>query len=612
MSNFQFFKVEAPAGVNFAREPSQLNPQLWDEAGNVAFRHGITKKSSGYEQGFGTAYATPECIIPLREGDQNYYWWLYAGRKALEMGPDDTEIKYEDRVYRISSKDNHIDVTPKGGLQINTPFIDKLYWTGDSLNGVPYLCKDKPYVWDASLSAMQTMVGFPEHVHFKTMRTYRNFMVGLNFATNDYDGDFDKGFGPWNAGLHQNALWWSHDVVGSQLDSTVDPITGDESKSMWCDADPTRNSGWNFLGGSGGPIVDGRAMRDSFIIYRERSIWQMSYTGGINVFAFKELFDDAGVLGLDCIAEVEGKHFVVGQSDVYIHDGVNKKSVADGVIRKELFNSIDPAHQDQVFVATNYKDKELWVCIPESTTNVNGACNVAYVYNWEEQTWARKYIPDLVCSSYTILSLPSDNITWFATEEGGIDPISGDVNYDKPGASWEEATDRWIDSYYKYNPSQWGLALGSAREVLPAEENRWYDNQDWFDINYWDEDNLDFSESKYFIYTSIEDPMINGVNYEALLEKKWMDMGDRTDSSFVNKIYPLVRKGIVDVYMASSKTIDGGLSWKFIGKFDPSKDTKLSCRISGEYVHIKFIIPATSRAEIRGYWLEFGKIGRRS
>ena len=38
MTEFQQFKVESPAGVNFAREPSQLNPMLWDEAGNIAFK----------------------------------------------------------------------------------------------------------------------------------------------------------------------------------------------------------------------------------------------------------------------------------------------------------------------------------------------------------------------------------------------------------------------------------------------------------------------------------------------------------------------------------------------------------------------------------------------
>lgn len=609
MAEFQQFKVDAPAGINFTREPSQLPAVLWDEGENIAFRHGITKKCSGYEQGFGTSFTTPECIVPLRDDSQEYFWWAYVGAKAVEDVDNPGKFKIEDRMYRVLSKGVHHDVTPTGGLP-ESEFARFHSWTGDTLNGIPYLCKDKPFVWDKGAARFRPMNKFPEHLHFSTMRTYRNFMVGLNFSTDDQGEDFDNGFGPWARGTYQNALWWSQSVVGSELDPDTD--MDPNAKSFWCDADPEKDSGWNFLGGAGGPIVDGKALRDGFIIYRERSVWQMTYIGGINVFSFKELFDDAGALGLDCIAEVEGHHIVIGQSDVYMHNGVQKQSIADGIVRKEIFNSIDPEYTDKVFIATNYKDKEAWICIPESGTHRDGACNVAYVYNWEEKTWGRRDLPDVICSIYTILSLPEEDTTWEARSEGGpSDPATGEGHV-IPGSTWEEATDRWIDSYFKYNPSDWGLAMGSARLVRPGEEKLWHDEYEWMDTELWNDFKNPVTESEYFIYTAIDEPLINGRNYVGTLEKKWVDMGDRTDASFVNKIYPLVRKGFVDVYMAGSTTVDEGLVWRFIGTFDPSRDTKLSCRVSGEFIHTKFVIPERSRAEIRGYTLEWSKIGRRS
>ena len=608
MSDFQQLKVEAPAGVNFAREQAQLNPQIWDNAENVTFRHGITKKCSGYEEGFGPAYTTPEVIVPLRDDSQQYYWWVYAGRKTV---PNSSGVydKPEEKLYRITSKQVHEDVTPTDGVANDDLFYEDVKWTGDTINGVPYLCKSKPYLWDVSTTKFRPMRGFPEHVSFKVMRTYRNFMVGLNFATKDFAGsniaDEEKpwcGFGPWNTGVHQNAIWWSHDVVGSGLDPSSEDWKDDTKigPSMWRDADPTKNSGWNFLGGSGGPIVDGRSMRDSFIIYRERSVWQMTYIGGINVFSFKELFNDAGALTENCIADVEGQHFVVGQSDIYIHNGVQKQSVADGIVRRELFNSIDPAYIDNVFVTASYKDKELWVCIPEATTNKEGACNVAYVFNWEEKHWSRRDIPDLTCGAYTILSIPEKDITWDAP---------GEEN------SWDELAqeESWLASYSKYSASNWGAAYGSKREILPGGGyNIWDDRERWFDSSVWDE-GKEITESQYFIYTSQSfEPKFNGSDFESFVEKRWLDMGDRTDATFVNKVYPLVRGGSVDVYMAGTSVIHDNPVWKFQGTFDGSRDTKLSTRVSGNFVHIRFVIPKQSQAEIRGYWLEWSKIGRRA
>ena len=94
----------------------------------------------------------------------------------------------------------------------------------------------------------------------------------------------------------------------------------------------------------------------------------------------------------------------------------------------------------------------MWFCIPEATTNIDGKCNIAYVYNWEEGTWSRRDIPNTLCSTYTILSISEDDISWVAEAEGG--PLSASneaTNPTLPGCTWEEATDAWVDSAFKYN-----------------------------------------------------------------------------------------------------------------------------------------------------------------
>lgn len=579
---FEVYKVDQPKGVNFTKEPSQLPPMVWDNAENVTFRHGITKKVTGYEQGFGPTSSYdghslyPESILSLRDDSQEYYWWAYAGFDNTGVG----------HINRITSVGVHSDVSP----QVLPNISNEYQWTNDSINAVPYFNYSIPYKWDTTTNKFDMYTYFPSHIKVDVVRTYKNFHIGMNFETDDFDPnapdpswcslitdntereEYAKTFGPWNAGKHQNAVWWSSSVVGKDIDVP------------WSDADPTKDSGWNFLGGGGGPIIDGKTMRDSFVIYRERSVWQMTYVGGINVFAFKEIFTDAGCLGKDCVAEIEGQHYVVGQSDIYVHNGVQKQSIADGTVRKEIFDSIDPEYIRNVFIATKYQDKELWVCIPEATTNTGGKCNVAYVYNWEEATWSRRDVPDVVCANYTILSISTDNIAWDAPSEGGpLDVNNNATAPDTVGCTWEETTDTWIDSQFTYNPSQWGLVMGGG---LP-------------------------DKSGGALFTSIEEPTLDGNNFIATVEKKWMDMGDRTQYKTINKIYPLVREGIVDCYISGTSTIDEAPTWKYIGEFDSTKRMHLACHATGRYLHTKFVIKDKSRAELRGYAVDFIKSGTR-
>lgn len=614
----ELYKVENPAGINLFREPAQANPERWQDGNDVRFQHGVTKKTDGYEEGLGSALVEPEIIVPLRDDREEYYWWAYVGDNPdynpdAEVGdPNKTQVF---KFYKITSTIDHEDVSSVDQYDAdgNTIRQDQEYgWTGDTMNGIPYLNYGVPYKFDSSANEFVTFKNIPRHpfgnpgdpdydpnggeprVRFKSIRSYRNFLIGMNFDTDDYAGDFDNGWGAWSTGVHQNALWWSHSVIGKNIDVE------------WKDADPSKFSGWNFLGGAGGPIIDGRVLRDSFVIYRESSVWQMSYTGGINVFAFKELFNDVGLLGKNCVLEIDGEHIVVGQSDVYRHNGVRKNSVADGRVRRALFDSIDPQYTDKVFILGDYKNKEAWICIPEAgrrydgfkdengieipeetyRAQYEGTCNVAYVYNWGENSWSKREIPNLKAGVYTILSIPETDITWEAASEGGPLDIDGDGTV-VPGGTWETADDTWADSYFKYSPADWGMAMTSADTELVGGEVRGK------------------------IYTSVKNQLKNGKEFEGWVEKTYMDMGERLATKYMSRIYPLVRKGIVEVYAGDSMTLEEGIRWKYLGVFDPDKDEHLACRVNGRYLHVRFIIPENSRAELRGYWVEYDIIGRR-
>lgn len=670
----ELYRVERPAGINEFREEAQEDPQIWQDSYDIKFQHGITKKVNGYEEGLGESKVDPSILVPLRDDNGLYYWWAYAGENtspvpatatATQAGgivdsitvtlagdgypipptvtitnsvgtgataeavmTDETvtsiniltggtgyvdpveiliDVPPSHRFYRITNTIDHLDVTPEVFYEPNLG-ID-YEWTGDTINGVPYLTYGVPYYYDNNLGKFTMFENIPRHsigvegevgfdpsggeprVRFQVIRSYRNFLVGMNFDTDEYTGYFDadpaidpaQWWGAWEEGVHQNAVWWSHSIVGKEVDE------------IWEDANSIKSSGWNFLGGTGGNVVDGRTLRDSFIIYRERSVWQMGFVGGVQIFAFKEIFNDVGCLGLDCTLEIDGEHLVVGQSDVYRHNGVRKTTIADGIVRKELFDRIHPDYTANVFIAGDYNAKEAWICIPTADQDIiieedglvledfQGSCNLAYVYNWNENTWSKKRIPYLTGAIFTLLSISDLDVSWNAPSEGGPVDIEG-TGIVVPGGSWAEAVDNWSDSFFKYNPAKWGVATTSKSTK---------------------------------IYTSIDQPLRGGnddnigSSFIAKVEKTYMDMGERLITKHISRLYPLVRKGVVDVYMAESMSLEEGINWKLIGRFDPALDEHISCRVTGRYIHVRFEIPEESVAEIRGYWVEFDFIGRR-
>ena len=102
--------------------------------------------------------------------------------------------------------------------------------------------------------------------------------------------------------------------------------------STWTAA-ATNDAGAVTIGDEADEIIDGLALKESFIIYKGNSTWIANYIGGNLVFSFKKLFNDTGILTRNCVQEFEGKHFVVTQGDVIVHNGVSKQSVATNAVK---------------------------------------------------------------------------------------------------------------------------------------------------------------------------------------------------------------------------------------------------------------------------------------
>ena len=49
------------------------------------------------------------------------------------------------------------------------------------------------------------------------------------------------------------------------------------------------------------PIVDGLSLRDTFIIYKQASVWRMDYVGGTYVMRFSKVLGTSGAMNRNCV-----------------------------------------------------------------------------------------------------------------------------------------------------------------------------------------------------------------------------------------------------------------------------------------------------------------------
>ncbi len=133
---------------------------------------------------------------------------------------------------------------------------------------------------------------------------------------------------------------------------------------------------------------------------------------------------------------------MIGQGDVYVHNGIQKSSVIDGQMREYLFTTMQAELIKRTFVVPDYNNTEMWICYC-STNLPSGAdyCDRAVIYNWKENNWTIRDLPKV-----------------FSGGVGIVDPKISDA-WDADSQSWEEDNTAWGEG--SYNPSKTKILLSS-------------------------------------------------------------------------------------------------------------------------------------------------------
>ena len=520
---YQRIEVTRPKGVNSDLSSYELPNEVWSGANNVNFRKHRTNRGLGYSSIISQGSVQPLIAVPWT--DYNLPYWFYAS---------------EDKIYRTNGTTHENVTRQSGGVDVDYTGTFDDGWTSSSFNGALLFnnATDAPQFYNATSSKMADLTAWPANWTCGVIRPFKNYLIALDIVN-----DVGEGF--------QSMVKWSDAAPVGGVPASWDPV------------DPAVQAGYNILPDTSGRCIEGKALNDTFFIYKTDAVWGMQLIGGNFVFSFRKIFsDDTGILGRDCVTEFDGKHFVVGVSDVYVHDGTTKKSVITNQIRDELYTQIHPDYVNKVKCVADVPNKEIWVYFP-SQESTNGLCNRALVWNWEVQEWTKR---DLVDISHI--------------EAGFVVPAGAFA-----GDSWEEDTGSW-----QSDTTNWGEeSLNPANKRLVLSE--------YTDRHFYEAD----------IGTTID-----GQPFTAYVERIGIDFGDDHSYKYINSVTPhLSGSGLINIYIGTENHQGEGVLWSAPQPFEIGVDYKVDFRKSGRYIAIKFESVSDEQWSLTGYTIELSPEGKR-
>jgi hypothetical protein len=123
---------------------------------------------------------------------------------------------------------------------------------------------------------------------------------------------------------------------------------------------------------------------------------------------------------------------ILTAGDVVLNNGQSIQSIADGQVRRFIFNSISFGNSARPFVTSNPQRNEVLICFPFADSQ---ACTMAAVWNWESKTWGMRTL---------------NNATY--GDIGMIDASLSD-SWESDPDPWSLDTTSWNENEYSPNES---------------------------------------------------------------------------------------------------------------------------------------------------------------
>jgi hypothetical protein len=449
------------------------------------------------------------------------------------------------------------DLTPAGFVAPSTPQAYNSTLLGDVL----YINRPSavPLYYGPSSTAFALLPNWDPTWTTRSLRAYSDFLVALNVTK-----------GPQT---NPSMVKWS--------DLTLAGLP----PGSWNAADPTTNAGENILEDLDSPLVDSCVMRGINVLYSTDQVWSMTADGSQAVFEFARLFSDGGLMAPNCVVEVEGKHYVFGPYDIYVHDGTTKQSLVDNRNRDYIFRNLNLKKSEVCFAAYmpnldeivfGYNSGDADAAFPGVTCDF---ANKGAVYNIPGDTWSFIDLPNVCSITHT-------NIT--STLEYAS-PRTATLSYATIGGSFYDQ-----DSGFDQHPVCGSAAIPGLFTVSRIG-------------------GYDFMNKGSLAYAFSPE-----MNAPAYLERTGMALdqvgSDLTTYKALRRIYPLVSifdNVPVTIEVGGSLTPSGAVSWLPPVTFDPVTQYKVDVTKGGRYLALRFTVTQPCDFEIAGFDADIYQGGNR-
>jgi hypothetical protein len=511
---------------------TELPPGAWTDALNMSFYDGRARKAAGSKVFKSGTTIAPYSLLPMKVLTQNF--WVYGGLTKVYaiLGPNVGDIT------RTSGGDYTMTTTQR--------------WNGGVLNGVPVLNNgaDVPQYWASPAlgSPLANLPNWPSTHRAKIIRPYKAYLIAMDIT---------------KSGVSYPALvLWSH---------TADPGT---VPSSWDVTNASVDAGEVPLAEELSAIVDGVQLGEAFVIYKAGSVHLMQSSGDANIFLFRTAFGEFGALAQDCVRELKGKHLVVTDDDVLIHDGVNAETVIDARNRRALFSDIDPSYAFRSTLVENHPRSEMLFCYP---SNGSEYLNKAAVWNWQSNTWTFKELPAGVLS----------------VQSSQFGPGGASDSWEADSVTWDgESILQWDDPSF----AAFGDAIiygdGPGLELVQHDESRFLDEA--------------------------------GVAYESYLERRQCSLVgvkndgtpryDPTSLKFIRALWPRIeatRGTKIEISIGTQMSSGEPIAWEGPITFHVGEDEFINPLVQGRLISYRFAESSGVDWSLLGYDVELEISGKR-
>jgi hypothetical protein len=384
-------------GLIADQPPQELPLNAWTEARNIRFRGGSAERFGGHVEIFDAPTVVPYHITPYQTTTKRY--WIHCGAEDVFVDDGTSRTDITGTAFTGTADDRWTSAVLNGVLLLNNGVDEPRYWGGTGNTAVLT-------GWDASWTC-------------KSIGAFKNFAVAVGIAKGASD--------------YPHMVKWS---------DVADPGT---VPSSWDETDATKLAGELDIAETPDLIVDQLVLGDANLIYKERSIYAMRFIGGTQVFEFRRVPGNYGMLARGCACVTPKGHLVLANGDVVLVDGVNEPmSIVTDRMKSELFmTQIDSTAYARCFVVANPSRSEAWICYPEVGQT---RCTRALVWNWENNTFGYRDLPNINHAS------------------------SGLLEY-SVGNSWDSDADSWDDDATAWNQDEFGpteprLLMASDDEAI--------------------------------------------------------------------------------------------------------------------------------------------------